>query len=275
MRPGMSMLYTNLTTKETFEMDGEIDSSLNIIVMSGPGNAGIEFGSGKRHKITTNQAIVIAVKDKARLFARYKKGQTNSVVRLRLFADLLEDQTLADVVREHCATSKVIHFPYFAETSSMLPLIQEPIGGSLAGQFAAESIAFDLIARLALSQSAVGEEASGNHLLAADRRKLLRVRDQIVSAPSADYKLEELAAVAGMGVSALKEKFPVLFGRPVITFLRDVRLDCAREALEHGDVKVTQASEQAGYKHVSTFSAAFRKRFGKPPSAFVKKRPIT
>ncbi|NQY98204.1 MAG: helix-turn-helix transcriptional regulator [Henriciella sp.] len=273
MRSGLSMLYTNLTTKETFEMDGEIDASLNIVVMSGPGTVGVQFGSGECQQITTNQAFVLAVKDKARLYGRYKKGQTNSVVRLRLFADLLEDQALASVVRDYCEAPRVIQFPFFSETSSMFPLIQEPIGGSLAGQFAAESIAFDLIARLVLTQEAGPGGPSTDHLLAADRRKLLRVRDQIVSVPSADYNLEELAAVAGMGVSALKEKFPLLFGRPVITFLRDVRLDRAREALEIRNMTVAEASRLAGYKHLSTFSAAFRKRFGKPPSAFLKKRP--
>ena len=272
LRPGLSMLYTKLTTKETFEMDGEIDASLNIAVMSGTGSMAVEFGSGERHRIATNQAVVIAVEDKATLFGRYKRGQTNSVVRLRLFADLLEDETLASIVRAYCKSPKVIQFPYFAETSSMLPLIQEPIGGSLAGQLAAESIAFELIARLVLSHEPDAEPKDAA-LLAADRRKLFRVRDQIVSAPSTEYRLEELAAVAGMGVSALKEKFPLLFGRPVITFLRDVRLDRAREAIERGDMSVTEASTLAGYKHVSTFSAAFRKRFGMAPSAFLKKRP--
>lgn len=274
LRSGLSMLYTNLTTKETFEMDGEIDASLNIVVMSGPGSVGVQFGSGECQQITTNQAIILAVKDKARLYGRYKKGQTNSVVRLRLFADLLEDKTLAEIVRSHCERPGVIRFPYFAETSSMLPLIQEPIGGSLAGQLAAESFAYELIARLVLLQEA-NLEGGDVSLLASDRQKLLRVRDQIVLAPSNDYKLEELAATAGMGVTALKGKFPLLFGRPVISFLRDVRLDRAREGIERGDLSVTEASAQAGYKHVSTFSAAFRKRFGSAPSAYSKKRPNT
>lgn len=271
LRPGLSMIYTALKAKQTFEMSGEIDASLNIAVMSGPGTMEVEFSSGERCRIAANQAILIAVADKATLYGTYKTGQSNQALRLRLFADQLENKELAAIVHERCRQSQVVRFPYFAETSSMLPLIREPIGGSLAGQLAAESIAFDLLARLVLSGEP-GTDANGSTLIASDRTKLLRVRDRILSDPSADYRLEELAAVAGMSVTALKEKFPALFGQPVITFLRDVRLDIAREGIELGDLTVTDASRVAGYRHVSTFSAAFRKRFGASPSAFQKKR---
>lgn len=273
LRPGLSMIYTELTAKQTFEMDGEIGASLNIAVMSGPGVMEIEFASGGRHRVAANQAVLIAVKDKAMLYGKYQAGQNNRAVRLRLFAEHLEDEELADIVRAYCRRSQVLRFPYFAETSSMLPLIRDPIGGSLAGRLAAESIAFDLIARIVLSSEA-GAANKNRAVVAADRKKLLRVRDLIVADPSCNYRLDELASVAGMGVSALKDKFPLLFGQPVITFLRDVRLDRAREAIECGELTVTEASKRAGYSHVSTFSTAFRKRFGAAPSAFQKKPPI-
>ncbi|MEM0984823.1 MAG: AraC family transcriptional regulator [Pseudomonadota bacterium] len=271
LRPGLSMLYTELTAKQTFEMDGEIDTSLNIAVMSGSGAMSVSFSSGDRHKVGSNQAIVISVKDKATLYGKYKAGQKNRVLRLRLFPDEIEDQDLALVVQSYCSKSQIVRFPFYSETSSMLPLIREPIGGSLAGRLAAESIAFDLIARLVIADD-ISNQPSAFSLMANERNKLLRVRDQIISDPSVDYRLEQLAATAGMGVSSLKEKFPLLFGRPVIAFLRDVRLDAAREAIECGKMSVTQASRLAGYKHASTFSAAFRKRFGAPPSEFLKKR---
>ena len=272
LRPGLSVLYTELTAKQSFEMSGQIGASFNVVMMSGGGIVEVDFPNGESHRIFGDQTFLISVPDTANLTSHCQSGNTYRSFRLRLFPDRLTDANLAEAVRQRLAESRLQRFPYFADMSAMLPLLKEPVGGSIVGQLAAESIALELLARLFCTSEANGRDRSDS-LSAADRAKLFRIRDLVVADPSRDYRLKELAAAAGIGLSTLKAKFPVLFGRPVIAFLREVRLDRARHALENDGLSVTEAAAIAGYRHVSTFSSAFRKRYGVPPSGVGNKKP--
>lgn len=272
LRPGLSVLYTELTAKQSFEMNGQVGASFNVIMMSGGSIVEVGFPNGEHHRISGDQTFLISVADTASLTSHCESGKTYRTFRLRVFPDRLADANLAEVVRERLVTSRLQRFPYFADMSAMLPLLKEPIGGSIVGQLAAESVAFELLARLFCTSESNGHDQS-DVLSAADRAKLFRIRDLVVADPSRNYRLKELAVAAGIGLSTLKAKFPVLFGRPVIAFLREVRLDRARHALENDGLSVTEAAAIAGYRHVSTFSSAFRKRYGVAPSEVGNKQP--
>ncbi len=52
-------------------------------------------------------------------------------------------------------------------------------------------------------------------------------------------------------------------------FLREIQLQAARKSLEDGKwVSVSDLAYQFGFKQLSTFSALFKKRFGKNPSEY-------
>lgn len=270
LRSGLSLFYTELTAKCAFELEGKIDASLNIIMSSGPDAFEIRLPGEDYQRFSGEQALLLSVGTTAEMNGVYSKGGLNRALRLRIFPDQLQDKKLAQVARERMHPPRIERFPYFAELSSVLPMLAGPVGGSFAGQLAAESLALDLLARLLLVDTPA-DFAGSEKLSAADRAKLLRVRDMIVAEPARDHRLKELGAAAGIGVSALKAKFPLLFGQPVMSFLRDVRLDGARNRLERDGVTIAEAAFGAGYRHASTFSTAFRRRFGAPPSHFRKK----
>ena len=272
LRPGFSVLYTELTARQSFEINGQIGASFNVIMMSGGGIVEVGFPNGEHHRISGDQTFLISVADTAKLTSHCQSGKTYRTFRLRIFPDRLADANLAELVRQRLVEPRLQRFPYFADMSAMLPLLKEPIGGSIVGQLAAESVALELLARLFCTSESNGHDRS-EILSPADRAKLFRIRDLVVADPSRNHRLNELAATAGIGLSALKAKFPILFGQPVIAFLREVRLDRARHALENDGMSVTEAARLAGYRHVSTFSSAFRKRYGVPPSNVGNKQP--
>ncbi|WP_425839102.1 helix-turn-helix domain-containing protein [Microbacterium sp. PA5] len=78
----------------------------------------------------------------------------------------------------------------------------------------------------------------------------------------------DLAAVARLSVSALTALFTTATGRPPYQFVKDRRLERARELLEDTDLDVTTVAHRVGYSSVSHFISQFRARHGVTPRSY-------
>jgi AraC-like DNA-binding protein len=78
--------------------------------------------------------------------------------------------------------------------------------------------------------------------------------------------VESIAREAGISASGLQQLLRRAEGKSVFEYVRDQRLQRAREALKAGDISVQEASHLAGYSNPANFATAFRKRFGVVPS---------
>ncbi len=98
-----------------------------------------------------------------------------------------------------------------------------------------------------------------------DRQLLERVRERLHEAPGEDHTLDALARLACMSPSTLRAKFHAMYHRSVFSWLRERRLEVAREQLVRG-WSVQQAAHFVGYRHATNFATAFRERYGVAPS---------
>jgi len=80
-----------------------------------------------------------------------------------------------------------------------------------------------------------------------------------------DLAVESLAKFSAMSASRLQHKFKESLGLSVRNYIRRRRLYIAKQQLEVGIVTITEAAYNAGYKHPSNFTIAFKKVFGFPP----------
>ena len=76
-----------------------------------------------------------------------------------------------------------------------------------------------------------------------------------------------MTGAAGVGVRALQAGFRRSLGTTPLAYLRDHRLDLARQALATGREPVTQVAFRFGFAHLGRFSAVYRERFGESPRA--------
>lgn len=106
--------------------------------------------------------------------------------------------------------------------------------------------------------------APSSGLCPRDRLMLERVREHLHQQPGDEHDLTELARLACMSSSSLRSKFRALYGETVFGYLRNRRLDQARQLLEQG-WQIQQAAHHVGYRHASNFATAFRQRFGHAP----------
>ena len=94
---------------------------------------------------------------------------------------------------------------------------------------------------------------------------LNRACDVIEKHLAGKLPVDAIAREVGVGLPTLRRLFSDGFGCTLTDYIRDRRLDAARNILEEGGA-VSAASASAGYSSPKNFSTAFRRRFGTSPS---------
>ena len=86
-----------------------------------------------------------------------------------------------------------------------------------------------------------------------------------------DLTLESLAKMTFFSPIHFHRIFKGMFGETVIEHIRRIRMERAANRLVLGVSSVTDASFDAGYETVESFSRSFKKMFGCPPSKYPEK----
>ena len=105
------------------------------------------------------------------------------------------------------------------------------------------------------------KQAGGNPVSAA----LTYVREHF----SEPITVNDMAEQVNLSPSSFSHLFREVTGRSPYQFLKELRLDRARELLLDGRLSVTDVSRAVGYSSASHFIKEFRSRFGTTPRAYV------
>lgn len=111
-------------------------------------------------------------------------------------------------------------------------------------------------------------EENAERISVEDREWLQDFEAYILDHLSSDMlSIPQLAAHFAMSESTLRRRLQQLTGLSPKQYLREVRLNKARQLLEQGTYKtVSEVANQVGYSNLRTFSRIFKERFGKSPS---------
>ena len=90
--------------------------------------------------------------------------------------------------------------------------------------------------------------------------------------PSEPWTVERLGRLVGLSRSSLADRFSEVMGEPIFAFLTRWRLQLAAENLLTSARTVETIAKEAGYESASAFSHAFKRAFGKPPTAWRRRR---
>ncbi len=262
---GVSLCSSDLQVLHDSEHEGELERSLTIAMILGGGAAEVEFGDSGCLSMETNSSAVVSVSDAERLASRNTAGQSGKTLLVRVrpedFADDEVAQKIELALRETSAMTTRMSY----RTRLLADELAAPNALGAVGRLFAESCALEILGRALLEVDETDTLATAS-LTARDYAKVLRIRDMLIATPSASFTLSGLAREAGMSVTALKTKFSLAFGQPVFAFLRDVRMNRARDGIELEGWSVSEAAYFVGYRQQSNFSAAFRRKFGIAPS---------
>jgi AraC-like DNA-binding protein len=82
--------------------------------------------------------------------------------------------------------------------------------------------------------------------------------------------MEELAAIARMGVSTLHHQFRALTAMSPLQYQKQLRLQMARQRMLLDGMDATSAAYEVGYESISQFSREYSRFFGQPPMRDIK-----
>ncbi|MEM9483457.1 MAG: AraC family transcriptional regulator [Cyanobacteria bacterium P01_F01_bin.116] len=101
-----------------------------------------------------------------------------------------------------------------------------------------------------------------------DMGRLHQARDILTQRMTAPPSLSELARLVGLNERKLKQGFRQQFGTTVFGYLREYRMNQAKELLHKPNLTIAGIATQVGYKSPEAFSNAFRRRFSVNPKTY-------
>ncbi|MCM3626501.1 AraC family transcriptional regulator [Paenibacillus glycanilyticus] len=102
-------------------------------------------------------------------------------------------------------------------------------------------------------------------LKSTDRKGITEVVEQNITNP---VSLSDLAYLSGRSLSTFKRDFQAIYNSSPVRWIRNRRLDMAKDMLLHTSASVTDACFSTGFENVAHFSKVFKERFGVAPSAY-------
>ncbi|AUG53194.1 AraC family transcriptional regulator [Thalassospira marina] len=96
--------------------------------------------------------------------------------------------------------------------------------------------------------------------------KAQEIRDYITHHMTSGLSLRDLATAMNMSVARLQRLFKTAYGTTVMDFMRETRLQTARDAMDKDGLTIGQAAYLAGYSSPANFATAFKRVFGISPS---------
>jgi len=154
----------------------------------------------------------------------------------------------------------------FSQATDLLDdIVRNPFEGQLRYLYA-KSKAMELLCwtlRMLASRDAAAN-LPGRHA-ERDRRSVLMAYEILRAEHAGTPDITRLARRVGINANKLRAGFKQEFGATVSQCLRKSRLECARRLLQNSDLPVGEIAQAVGYKHHSTFTAAFTEYFGMAP----------
>ncbi|WP_175180906.1 helix-turn-helix transcriptional regulator [Achromobacter aegrifaciens] len=265
IRPGLTLVMSDVLVHHHYESTSVMTPRFSAIVML-QGQAQARVGHHDDLPLVAQSGISAAYGDTVAMTGIHHAGQRLRSVNLSLSEpDAADDDPISDRIR------KVLRTPAFRLRrwqvqahlmQSIEHLLEcrwdDPLCAMLREGVGAQLLAHALAA---LDQ----QEPEPGTLSQRDRQLLERVRERLHSAPGEEHTLDDLAKLACMSPSTLRAKFRAAYQCSVFSWLRERRLEVAREQLARG-CSVQQAAHCVGYRHATNFATAFRERYGVAPS---------
>ena len=119
-------------------------------------------------------------------------------------------------------------------------------------------------------RSASSEDAPPGLLRGLADARLAPAMEEMHGQIARSWTVAQLAKKAALSRSAFFERFTRTVGLPPMEYLLGWRMAVAKNLLRRHDLGVAEVAHRVGYGSASTFSTAFSRRVGQPPSRYAR-----
>lgn len=162
----------------------------------------------------------------------------------------------------------VLHLRGAERLSQLVRMVAEESRGSSAGRDLVLTRLVEILLIEAL-RSAPADDAPPGLLRGLADPQLARAIRQMHAQIDRAWTIPVLAKAAVMSRSSFFDRFTRRVGMPPMAYLLGWRMTVAKNLLRQAGVSVKQVADRVGYGSASTFSTAFARHVGTPPSRFM------
>lgn len=130
-------------------------------------------------------------------------------------------------------------------------------------QIKVQELMYLLFTKLSLRENSTFKSINSN-----DAAKLLVIRNEILNDLSKPPVLKELAAIASMSETKLKQLFKQTFGDTIYNYFQKARMEEAAFLLKQAKHSVSEVGYELGFSNLSHFSRLFQKQYGITPKKY-------
>lgn len=130
-------------------------------------------------------------------------------------------------------------------------------------QIKVQELMYLLFSKLSLRENTTFKSINSN-----DAERLLLIRNEILSDLSTPPVIAQLATIASMSETKLKQLFKQTFGDTIYNYYQRARMEEAAFLLKQAKHSVSQVGYELGFSNLSHFSRLFKKQYGTTPKKF-------
>jgi AraC-like DNA-binding protein len=165
----------------------------------------------------------------------------------------------------------LIHVRGADSLSVLVRLVGEESTGRRAGRELVLSRLVEVLLIEALRSSAgSGEDAPAGLLRGLADVRLAPAMRQLHAHLDRAWTVAQLAKAAALSRSAFFERFTQVVGVSPMEYLLTWRMAVAKDLLKRRELGIGAVAERVGYSSASTFSTAFSRHVGQPPSVYAR-----
>jgi AraC-like DNA-binding protein len=163
----------------------------------------------------------------------------------------------------------VVHIRGVERLSTLVRLVGDEATEQRAGR---ELILTRLIEVLLIEalRTTSGDEAPAGLLRGLADPRLAPAIRQMHGHVARPWTVTELAKTAALSRSAFFDRFAKTVGMPPMEYLLAWRMAVAKDLLRRKELGIAEVAERVGYGSASTFSTAFSRHVGQPPSRYAR-----
>lgn len=268
VRPSMQYFDCDLHFTEPLRIHKVLPDSLCIVqVLDGSWSHSIDRRAP--HLYTPDAPVTLGLSEPMEAIDILPAGSHARLAGLRIAGSFIREQaeegdtTLQPLLQLQQDGAHFTRLPRCLALRSLFKrLYQTPYHGAL-GRLHQESLSLAVLVELAVHLGGAATRQPGavraHRDLAHEARRLL---EQDLAQPPTSF---ELAQRLGIGETTLRRAFKNEFGRSMLHYLRDRRLEVGRQMLRERKWQVAQVAYRMGYSDPANFTHAYKARFGHPP----------
>lgn len=111
----------------------------------------------------------------------------------------------------------------------------------------------------------ISTAADSVFLSPGQRAVVMRTEEQITRDLGQRYRITDLASKEGVSAASLKKHFTQIYGKPISEYLKERRVEKAKELLTAGSLSISDVAGEVGYENQGKFGAMFRRETGATP----------